>query len=173
MITLICSGCDDLFTPANDNFKDWSQMYTEPDFAQSFLLNAYSRLPGYYDNTEYATDDAVTNDKGSNYLKAATGTWTAKNNPFNRWNDSYNAILNINIFLAHIDGVSFVNSSEEVNILMRMRTKGEAYGIRAYHMYYLLRNHAGFTSNGELMGVPIITDFLESDADFNMPPCNF
>lgn len=168
MVLLIVSSCDDLFSPANDNFKKTSDMYTEPDFAQSFLLNAYARIPGYYDNTDYATDDAVTNQKSNGYLKAATGSWTAENNPFSSWNDSYYAILNINQFLNYIDGVSFVNSSEEVNVLMRMRMKGEALGIRAYHMYLLLRKHAGYTADGKLMGVPIITDFLESDADFNI-----
>lgn len=173
MITLMFSSCDDLFSPANDNFKEPSDMYTEPDFAQSFLLNAYSRIPGYYDNTDYATDDAVTNQKSNGYLKAATGSWTAENNPFNRWNDSYYAILNINMFLNYVDGVSFVNSSEEVNVLMRMRMKGEAYGIRAYHMYLLLRNHAGYATDGQLLGVPLVTEFLPSDSDFNMPRATF
>lgn len=173
MVTLIFSSCDDLFSPANDNFKKPSDMYKEPDFAQSFLLNAYSRIPGYYDNTDYATDDAVTNQKSNGYLKAATGSWTAENNPFNRWNDSYYAILNINMFLNYVDGVSFVNSSEEVNILMRMRMKGEAYGIRAYHMYLLLRNHAGYGTDGQLLGVPLVTEFLPSDSDFNIPRATF
>lgn len=173
IVALVISSCDDLFSPANDNFKEPSDMYKEPDFAQSFLLNAYSRLPGYYDNTDYATDDAVTNQKSNGYLKAATGAWTAENNPFNRWNDSYYAILNINQFLDYIDGVSFVNSSEEVNVLMRMRMKGEALGIRAYHMYLLLRNHAGYATDGQLMGVPIILEFLKSDANFNIPRGTF
>ncbi|NDV81616.1 RagB/SusD family nutrient uptake outer membrane protein [Bacteroides sp. 51] len=171
-IALIFLSCDDLFSPANENFKDPSHMYTEPTFAQSFLMRAYSKMPGYYDNSDYATDDAVTNQKSNSYLQAATGTWTANSNPFNRWGDSFDAILYINYFLDYIDGVSFVNS-EEVNQLMRMRMKGEAYGMRAYHMYYLLRNHAGYTIDGQLMGVPIIKEFLESTVDFNLPRATF
>ena len=55
------TGCDDVFVPANDNLQDISQMETNPQFAHGFLLHIYRNVPGYYDNSEYATDDAVTN----------------------------------------------------------------------------------------------------------------
>ena len=169
---LLFSSCDDLFSPAKENFKTLDQIETEPDFGKSFLIQGYSRVPGYYQDNDYATDDAVTNDMDNGWLKMATGTWTSNNNPTSRWNDSYAAILYLNQFLENGQNIDYVNDPA-VTELLRMRTKGEAYGLRALHMYLLLRAHAGYTEDGELMGVPIINEFLESDADFNIPRSTF
>lgn len=169
---LLLSSCDDLFKPAIENFKDLGQMNTEPNFGQSFLIRGYSLMPSYYQDNDYATDDAVTNDMSNGWLKMATGTWTSNNDPTSRWNDSYAAILYLNQFLEKGGEIDYVNSPE-VTELIRMRTKGEAYGLRALHMYLLLRSHAGYTTDGELMGVPIINQFLETDADFNIPRSTF
>lgn len=169
---LLFSSCDDLFSPAKENFKTLDQIETEPDFGKSFLIQGYSRMPGYYQDNDYATDDAVTNDMDNGWLKMATGTWTSNNNPTSRWNDSYAAILYLNQFLENGQNIDYVNDPA-VTELLRMRTKGEAYGLRALHMYLLLRAHAGYTEDGELMGVPIINEFLESDADFNIPRSTF
>lgn len=163
------SSCDDLFSPANENLNDLSEIPNDPGFAQGFLVQSYAKMPGYYDNSEYATDDAVTNQKSNAFLKAATGSWTAAENPFNRWGDSFNSILHLNIFFEHIDEVKPFVKNEEVDELLRIRMKGEAHAMRALHTYYLLRAHAGFTEDGKLMGVPKITEFLEPDADFNLP----
>ena len=169
---LLFSSCDDLFSPAKENFKTLDQIETEPDFGKSFLIQGYSRMPGYYQDNDYATDDAVTNDMDNGWLKMTTGTWTSNNNPTSRWNDSYAAILYLNQFLENGQNIDYVNDPA-VTELLRMRTKGEAYGLRALHMYLLLRAHAGYTEDGELMGVPIINEFLESDADFNIPRSTF
>ncbi|MDE6855659.1 MAG: RagB/SusD family nutrient uptake outer membrane protein, partial [Muribaculaceae bacterium] len=71
------TSCDDLFEPAKQNFKDLSQMETEPDFAMGFLTRAYSSLSGYYTNTEYATDNAVVNQNSEGFRTMATGGWTS------------------------------------------------------------------------------------------------
>ena len=62
---MACSltACDDLIDPAIENFKDIDMMQKEPDFAKGFMVTAYRTLPGYYDNSDVATDDAVTNSK--------------------------------------------------------------------------------------------------------------
>lgn len=166
-------GCDDLFTPANENLNDLSELPDDPSFAQGFLLQSYSVIPSYYDNSDYATDDAVTNQKSNNYLKIATGSWTSQNNPFNRWSNSFNAILHLNIFLENIDNVKPFVKNETVDQLLRLRMKGEAYAMRALHMYYLVRAHAGYSEEGKLMGVPNIISFLDADADFNLPRASF
>ena len=166
------TSCDDLFEPANENIKDLDMMYKEPEFAQSFVIVGYSRLPGYYSDLEYATDDAVTNEKGNWISNKATGSWTASTNPTNYWSTGFAAIQYLNTYIANGEKIDYVNS-EEVNKLMRMRTMGEAYGLRAVHYYYLLRQHAGFSEDGELLGVPLITEALGSDADFNLPRASF
>lgn len=166
------TACDDLIDPAKENFKDISQMQTEPDFAKGFLVTAYRTLPGYYDNSDVATDDAVTNSKTDGYLKMATGSWTSSNNMMNRWSADYSAIQYLNIFLEQVDTVHFVKNAE-VNKLLIMRMRGEAYGLRAIHNYFLLRAHAGFATDGSLLGVPIFNHFVDANADFNQPRATF
>lgn len=166
------TSCDDLFEPANDNFKDLSQMYDDTNFGHSFLMSNYSSIPGYYDNTDYATDDAVTNDKNNGIMKMATGSWTASNNPVDRWASSFASIQYLNIFIPNADKINYVKN-EEANELMRIRTKGEAYGLRALHYYYLLRSHAGVTDDGQIMGVPLLLEFQGAQADFNQPRASF
>lgn len=162
---LIFSSCDDLFNPAKENFKDLDQMNTEPDFGVSFLYKGYGYMPSYYEDSDYATDDAVTNDMTNQWLNIATGAWTSSYNPASRWDNSYAAILYINLFIEKGQNIDYVND-ESVTELLRMRSNGEAYGLRALHMYLLLRAHAGYTDDGKLLGVPIIDSFQESDADF-------
>lgn len=170
--TLSFTACDDLINPAIENFKDISQMQKEPNYAKGFLVTAYRTLPGYYDNSDVATDDAVTNSKSDGYLKMATGSWTAENNMMNRWASDYSAIQYLNIFLEQVDTIHFVKDPT-VNKLMIMRMRGEAYGLRAIHHYFLLRAHSGFATDGTLLGIPILDKFVDAKANFNQPRATF
>lgn len=169
---LMLSSCDDLFTPAEENFKDVSQMYTDAKYAQGFLVNVYRSIPSYYDDSNYATDDAVTNQKSNSYLKLATGSWTAASNPINQWTNGFGSIQYLNLFLENADKVKWADDEEPAKLFC-MRMKGEAHGMRALYMYYLLRAHAGFTDDGKLMGVPIISKFQSAQSDFNLPRATF
>ena len=173
VFALLFSSCTDLIEPAEQNFRDVSQFSYQPNFAAGMLLYAYSSIPGYYNDSDYATDDAVTNSLTNDYLRIATGAWAATNNPTSRWNDGFAAILHINLFLEHVDDILFVKSNEKANELTRVRMKGESYGLRALHLYHLLRLHAGYATDGRLMGVPILTEFQNSQADFNQPRATF
>lgn len=169
---LMLYGCDDLFKPAKENLGDFDQFFTNPDFAQKLLVNAYGDIPGYYNDTDYATDDAVTNQKSNSYLKIATGAWTSSNNPVNVWTNLYGSIQNINLFLENIDQTTMAEDPEASDLFI-IRMKGEAYGLRAVMMYYLLRNHGGYTEDGQLMGVPIFLEFQDSEYNFNQPRATF
>jgi hypothetical protein len=139
------------------------------------LINAYTRLPtnGYSFN-EVATDDAVTNDKFSPFLNMATGSWSAAINPVDQWNNSYSAIMYLNLFLREVDSVNWAPmSSKDVRMMFSDRLKGEAYGLRGLFMYHLLQTHAGYSTSGELLGVPIITEALEPNSDFKRPRNTF
>src|SRR5690606_23827231 len=109
--------------------------YTDASYAQGFLVNAYRSIPGSYDNSEYATDDAVTNQRSNGYLQMATRTWTAANNPVNIWQSAYRAILYLNLFLENVDKVKWAEDEEAAQLFSR-RMKGEAYGLRALFLYY-------------------------------------
>ena len=170
--TMVLTSCDDLFEPAKDNFKDLSMMETDNNFGQSFLMDGYAAIPGYYDNTDWATDDAVTNDKTNSMMKMATGSWTSNYNPIDCWGRSLAAIQYLNIYIANGDKVNYVKDPA-ANELYRMRTMGEAHGLRALHYYYLLRAHGGVSNDGEYLGVPLLLEFQDASADFNQPRATF
>lgn len=170
---LTFSGCDDLFEPALENHQSVEQMYDDPEYMRGILHTVYSQIPGYYDNSEYATDDAVTNQASNTFLQMATGAWTNTSyNPLSQWNNSYNAIQYINLFMQHKEFVHWSDDTE-MNALFARRLEGEAYGLRGMFYYYLLRAHAGFGTSGELLGVPLITEYQTAESDFNLPRASF
>lgn len=169
---LALSGCKKVLTPDPENPRTVEQMYGDPAYAQGFLMNAYRTIPGYYDNSEFATDDAVSNNRNQAYLQLATGSWTASNNPTSVWDGTYGSIQYLNLFLNNVDSVAFALDPEAAK-LFNMRMRGEAFGLRALHMYFLLRSHAGFAEDGQLMGVPIITNLLTVDSNANKPRATF
>lgn len=168
------TGCKKNLSPLDDNHRTLEDIYSDPGFAEGILMNAYTRLPtnGYSFN-EVATDDAVTNDKFNPLLNMATGSWSAANNPVDQWNNSYTAIMYLNLFLREVDSVNWAPSSKNVRTLFTDRLKGEVYGLRALFMLNLLQAHAGYGTNGELLGVPIITEAFEPNADFKRPRNTF
>ncbi|HAT61288.1 MAG TPA: RagB/SusD family nutrient uptake outer membrane protein, partial [Prevotella sp.] len=51
--------------------------------------------------------------------------------------------------------------------------KGEAYGLRAMFMFYLLQAHGGMTADGQLLGIPIVTVPEDGSTNFNIPRNTF
>ncbi|MBQ5549539.1 MAG: RagB/SusD family nutrient uptake outer membrane protein [Bacteroidales bacterium] len=164
-------ACDDLVDPAIENTKDLEQVKTESASVHGFLVDAYTSLPSYYDNSELATDDAVCNDYNNNFLKMATGSWSSENDPMSRWAGSYAAIQYVNLFLENMEGQRYVKN-ETVNALLQRRYEGEAYALRGIHLYYLLRAHAG-KSGGSLLGVQLFDKFLDVNSDFGVSRSSF
>ena len=172
-VIFMCIGCDDLIEPAIENNRGLEDMYAEAEYAQGILLNAYTRLPSNgWSFSDVATDDAVSNDVSNNYRKIATGQWAANFNPLDQWTNSKAAIQYLNIFLAEADKVKWA-ADANVSLLFRQRLKGEAYGMRALHMYYLLQAHAGVSESNELLGVPIVLDPETPTSNFNIPRNTF
>ncbi|CAM3939386.1 RagB/SusD family nutrient uptake outer membrane protein [Mucilaginibacter galii] len=172
LAVIALTSCKKLLNPEPENIKTIEQMYDDATYAQGFLTNAYINIPGYYDNSEYATDDAVTNQLNTGYQQIATGGWTSTNNPTSVWNQSYEAMQYINLFLQNSAKVKW-SATPEVNNLFNRRLRGEAFGLRALFYYFLLRNHGGIASNGQLTGVPLILQYQTPESDFNQPRASF
>ncbi len=173
VLLFLFTGCNDVFTPEIENIRDLDAMYQEPTFAQGILANAYILLP--YQGTpesDVATDDAVTNDVNNDYLSMATGSWSSNANPVSQWQGRRNAIQYLNIFLANANEVEWA-TDEAARTMYNDRLKGEAYGLRALQMYYLLKAHGGWTTDGRLLGVPIVTEPQDKDSDFDVPRNTF
>ncbi len=167
VVALGLTSCDDLFEPAKQNFKDLDQMETEPDFAMGFLTRAYGALSGYYNNTEYATDNAVVNQNGDAFRTMATGGWTASSwTGINEWTGSYAGIEYINQLLEKIDDVEW-SADPERRAMLAQRLQGEAYGLRAILHYQILKAHAGYDAAGNLLGVPYLESYVGANDDIN------
>ncbi len=172
---LLFTACEDLFEPEPENNKELSDMYNDPDYAMGILGNTYVLVPYVYQaipQSDVATDDAVSNDFTNDYLKMATGSWTAASSAVSQWQTRRNAIQYCNLFLANADDVSW-SSDETLCQIFNDRLKGEAYAMRALQSYFLLLAHGGWSESGELLGVPIVTEPEGCDSNFNVPRDTF
>ncbi len=174
-------ACDDLFEPAIENIMDENKLDTDPRFVDQVLGSAYILMPypsvtgenNAENRNDVATDDAVSNNINSAYLTMATGGWTARTGKsVDNWRDRNASIQFVNLVLKHVDNA--VYAKEEVtNNMFRDRLKGEAYGLRALNMYFLLQNYAGVSASGELLGVHIWTEPYTAETDMNVPRNTF
>ncbi len=168
-VVLGFTSCDDLFEPAIENIKDENTIDTQANYADEILRSAYILMPYPGDpENDVATDDAVSNDINNAYKTMAEGGWTSRTGvSVNNWRDRNASIQYCNILLEHLDNVTFA-ANEAVQQMFYERLKGEAYGLRALNMYYLLQNYAGQNSAGELLGVPIRTSSFSATSDLNV-----
>lgn len=167
------TGCEKFIEPAPVNNGEYEDIYTQPTLAHGILLNGYTRLPSNsWTFDDVATDDAVSNDINNGFRRAATGQWSSRNNPFDRWQNARAGIQYMNIFLAEAEKVNWDTKNPMVATMFKDRYMGEAYGLRAYLMFHLLQAHAGW-SNGVLYGFPLITEPETPASDFNKPRATF
>lgn len=173
VLSSLLVGCDDLFEPAIENNLGFEYMYENAGYAEGVLSNGYTRIPtDSYSFNDVATDDAVSNDASNSYRKMAAGSWQSDNDPTERWRNCRGAIQYLNLFLANADYVHWADD-ELAAKMYNDRLKGEAYGLRAMYMYYLLQAHGGWTADGKLLGVPIITEPEGASTDFNYARASF
>jgi len=171
---LIVAACKMLIDPLDDNHSTLSRIYTDQSYAEGLLFTAYSKLPtASFPFDEVATDDAVTNDKFNVYLRMASGQWSAQFNPEDQWTNCISAIMYLNRFLSVVDSVPWKKSDYVINDLFKWRLKGEVYALRGLFEYHLLQRTGGVGSNGQLLGIPVITKVLSEETDFNIPRAGF
>ena len=103
------------------------------------------------------------------------GGWTARSNPFGRWNRSYEGILYINTFLEEMQDMEWYWKNEVTDSLLVRKLNGEAYALRSWYYFHLLQSHAGIGTNGEMLGVPIVDKVLPLDdpSEYRVPRSSF
>ena len=173
LAVLFFTSCQ-LFEPIDENYSTYDRVLNEPGWAEGILDAAYLKLPtNSYSFNDVATDDAVSNDKASDYMRMATGAWSSTFNPMNQWSNCLSGIQAVNQFLTIVDSTKWRPSIPEVNRLYIRRLTGEAYGLRALLKYHLLVTVAGEDASGQLLGIPITDAYLDINADFNIPRATF
>ncbi|RGN35247.1 RagB/SusD family nutrient uptake outer membrane protein [Bacteroides oleiciplenus] len=171
------SACDDLFEPTIENHKDAADLENMPSWAVGLLGHAYISNPlgenaNSWKFTDVATDDAVSNDIGNSYLKMATGSWRADNNAMDNWQYLRASWQYLNQFLEISENVEWARD-KVASDLFKVRFQGDAYGMRALYMYHLLMSCAGWSADGQLLGIPILTESEDINSDFNKPRNTF
>ncbi len=173
---LLCS-CDDMFEPAKKNQRQIEDMTEESTYAHGLLMHGYECLP-YITNitniqSDIATDDAVSNQTGTNLVNMATGSWASDYNPVSQWDKCKEGIQYVNLFFTIVDKVKWAPSARSKQRMFIDRLKGEAFGLRAIFYYYLLQAHGGYADDGVLYGVPLLTTPEDGSSDYNQPRATF
>ena len=181
----ILFSCDDFLEPNQDNRMTEDEVFQNAAYFCGPLMDAYNALPGYYDIAmESMTDNAVNRGMSGDYYLCGVGALRPDHNPLNNWTTGYQQIRRLNQFLSRmkldVEAViptpvrfyailSVADSVDNVREFYRLR--GEAYFLRALWQSELLKNFAGATAGGEILGVPLIGDrILEvTDDDLDIP----
>ncbi len=174
------NACDDMgiLEPENDNVYDMETIKSNVSWAEGILINGYRNIASTNHAVyplAYGSDEAVTNDPGSGIKTAVNGGWTARSNPFGRWNRSYEGILYINTFLEEMQDMEWYWKNEVTDSLLVRKLNGEAYALRSWYYFHLLQSHAGIGTNGEMLGVPIVDKVLPLDdpSEYRVPRSSF
>ena len=179
LVSFIFIPACSLLEPVNDNHDTIDRVFREPAYGEGILDRGYILLPNLdYRWDDVATDNAVTNDRGSgttmnNFMRMATGEWSKIFDPQTLWNNSFTAISYINLFLTLVDSINWKWTDQQTNLLFNRRLKGEAYALRGLHKYLLLRNHGGVGPNGELLGAPLYDKWFKDNQEFKAPRATF
>ena len=172
------SSCEEFLEPDNDNHSTTDRFFTDPAWAEGVLANAYVAWPNSYSFDEVATDDAVANVKGNSYTRMATGEWSALFDPLSIWNAAYKQIFYINYFLGIVDDVDYAwddkgSPSAVRDSLFKKRFRGEAYILRAWYNFELLKRHGGLGENDQPLGFVILTKPITSEDNYNIPRSSY
>lgn len=181
ILSISLLSCEKLIQPVTDNSITRDQLTGDPIFAEGLLMKAYAALPNDYNfETDVATDDAVTNDPTSVYKNMAVGGWKSTNNPIAQWNNAYENIYYINHFLSIYENVNWSTDpnllpqyNELRNTLHKKRLKGEAFALRAWNKWRLLQYHGGVSEGGQLLGFPIIDEYMTAEDNWTLPRNTF
>ncbi|MBL7697891.1 MAG: RagB/SusD family nutrient uptake outer membrane protein [Chitinophagaceae bacterium] len=171
-VVVASSSCkkDFLDTTPLDQLNE-SSVWQDPNLARKVINGRYQALPpGHtYFMMFTATDEGLFqyDDLGSPYTKGfvtpdalgcfGSSVWAWGQQDWN-WDKVYSNIRNINLALANIDGVPYVNEAD------KSQAKGELFFLRAFS-YYLLFSQYG--------GVPLYETAPKLGEDYTKPRNTF
>lgn len=173
IFSVIISGCDSLLDPYPYGQVDDEEMEKFQNYVSGLVGYAYEQIPRNYRTIEgnrldCTTDDAVLTSVNDQVVKFATGRSNNSQDPFSGiWSSSYKAIANLNIFLD--DNMGLNNKyylDPKLDEAFKKRLQGEAYGLRAFMEWRLLKTYGGRgIKSGEMLGTPIITEKVTVDSE--------
>ncbi len=164
VMSVFASSCTDEFTqivPTSDLLED--EVFNDVRRVSTFLNPAYSGVNSTpWISLEYYTNNAV-NVTGAE--RAAVSGATAEASPVSgQWSTAMNNIFKINEYFKSGFNITYDAFSEEYSTGLMKRMKGEAFGLRAYYKWLLLKNFSGpSATDGAMLGFPIIDNLLTKE----------
>lgn len=168
--TVSLIGCEDFLQPLPNGTIPEENLSKYPAYIEGFVGQAYTYMPTTYaDNQGFyfdgATDDAVITSTTHAMSRFGNGAMGTSNDPFKTtiYQNSYNAIVSVNRFLKDDLGLNTRYSTDaRENELKQKRLQGEAYGLRAWFEWQLLKYYGGVgTTSNKLLGISIMTEAFE------------
>ena len=167
------AGCSDFLEPLPNGHYTDKNLLEYPSMIRGFVEKSYDLLPTLYSGGEYvyldgATDDAVITAQTHAMRRFAVGTGTPASDPFKAyWIRDYRGIMYVNKFLKDRLGINtrYMIDNEQNRRLQRA-LQGDAYALRAWYQFDLLRKWGGKATDGRLLGFPIVLEPIDVfDAD--------
>lgn len=171
------SACSDFLDPYPYGRVSEEEFWIRQDAIQGLIGQCYDYMQRDYNNNngyymDGAADDGVITSTTHAMTKLATGALMPGSDPFRGyWVDDYKAIALVNKFLKDRRGFNsrFMVDAHH-NDLVRYRLQGEAYALRAWFQWDLLRRYGGVgIKSGKMLGYPIITEpinIFEEDMNY-------
>ena len=170
------SSCIDYLEPYPNGDRSRDDIWRYQDMVQGLVGSCYDFLPRNYNDNEgayldCATDNAVRTSTTDNIRRLAVGAITTGQDPFRTyWDDDYKAIYRLNMFLEDRKGYNtrFL-IDPDLDQLVRDRLQGEAFGLRAFFQWDLLKKFGGKGMDGQLLGFPIVLEPLDFNEEIDIP----
>ncbi|MGS0524344.1 RagB/SusD family nutrient uptake outer membrane protein [Zobellia nedashkovskayae] len=166
-------GCSDDFTdivPSTAVLEE--EIFTDIQRAREFINPAYGDVAS---SPSFALEGYTNNLTTISSNRGATAGYSAENAPTNgQWGIAYRQIFHINEFLQKSFKVPFDAFDIETSDALKKRIRGEAFGLRAYYKWILLKNFSGPSAqSGEMLGFPIVDELISIEDANNIPRNTF
>lgn len=147
-----------------DNHGDY------PKIIRGYVEKAYDLRPSSYIATDYIGCDGLADNmtwssrSNANY-KLATGAPSMGDYSFaDIYKRDYKAIYYCNLFLKDYVGLNTRYMLDPTsNDKLRKALHGDAYALRAWYLYDLLKFFGGRSSDGQMLGVPVFTEPVDPE----------
>lgn len=157
-------SCDFLEPLPNGSYnEDNYEQY--PTIIRGFIDKAYNLLPSNYYTTEYigldgASDNLVFVSPTNSTREFSTGSAKMSSNPFSSlWKRDYKAIYYANLFLQDDLGKNtHYLLDAESDAKLKETLQGDAFALRAWYTWDLLKTFGGEAEDGTMLGVPLQTE---------------
>lgn len=179
-LLVFLASCKDYLEPYPNGDISSEEIWKYQDIVQGLVGQCYDYMDnndnrGYDNNNgaylDVATDNAVRTSTTDNLRRLAVGAITTSQDPFSYyWDIDYRAISSVNTFLKDRRGYNtrfIVNN--DWNTLVKNRLQGEAFALRAWFQWDLLRRFGGKGLDGQMLGFPIVLEPLSVTEHTNLP----